>query len=396
MRRSPVRRPPPAGASQSRARRRVPAAAAPSGPRRRAAPRRGTGPGPPGRDARRPGARRHAVAGTRSGRDPGRRPPGAARSPSRRGRTRRCDPTTARSRAMATSSVDSVTRTQNDSTLPRPTRPRSWWSWARPNRSAPWMIIIVAAGTSTPTSTTVVPTRTSSSPSRKRVISASRSAGFRRPWTIPTRSGARSAVSRTASLSAATAPSPSSAPSSMSGTTTNVRCPRAASSRTLLHVPSSWDGRLTPVWIATRPAGGVRRSETSRSAYSTWPSVRGIGVAVISRTCGERPPAFASSAPRWSTPKRCCSSMMTRPRSANETASWMSAWVPTTTSAWPDAIASRALALTSALSEPVSSVTPIPSSASSAPTVSRCWRASRSVGARRAPWRPARAVAARA
>ena len=47
------------------------------------------------------------------------------------------------------------------------------------------MTIIVAAGTSTPTSTTVVPTRTSSSPSRKRVISASRSAGFIRPWTMP-------------------------------------------------------------------------------------------------------------------------------------------------------------------------------------------------------------------
>ena len=90
----------------------------------------------------------------------------------------------------------------------RPTRPRSWWSWASPNRSAPSMTIIVAAGTSTPTSTTVVPTRTSSSPSRKRVISASRSAGLSRPWTIPTRSGSSSAASRTASVSAATAPSP--------------------------------------------------------------------------------------------------------------------------------------------------------------------------------------------
>ena len=39
-------------------------------------------------------------------------------------------------------------------------------------------------------------------------------------------------ASRTASLSAATAPSPSSPLSSMSGTTTNVRCPSAASSRT--------------------------------------------------------------------------------------------------------------------------------------------------------------------
>ena len=44
-----------------------------------------------------------------------------------------------------------------------------------------------------------------------------------------------------------------------------------------------------PVPIASRPDGGVRRFETSRSAYRTWPSVRGIGVAVISSTCGEEP-----------------------------------------------------------------------------------------------------------
>ena len=39
---------------------------------------------------------------------------------------------------------------------PRPTRPRSWWSWERPNRSACSTIITVALGTSTPTSMTVV------------------------------------------------------------------------------------------------------------------------------------------------------------------------------------------------------------------------------------------------
>src|SRR4051812_25893043 len=50
---------------------------------------------------------------------------------------------TAWSRAWATSSVESDTRTQNDSIDPRPTRPRSWCSWASPNRSAPSMTIIV-------------------------------------------------------------------------------------------------------------------------------------------------------------------------------------------------------------------------------------------------------------
>src|SRR5438552_2405014 len=33
--------------------------------------------------------------------------------------------------------------------VPRPTRPRSWWSWASPNRSAPSITIIVASATST-------------------------------------------------------------------------------------------------------------------------------------------------------------------------------------------------------------------------------------------------------
>ena len=170
------------------------------------------------------------------------------------------------------------------------------------------MTIIVASVTSTPTSTTVVPTRTSRSPSRKRAISPSRSAGLRRPWTSPTRSGASSPVSRSNSASAAAAhavstsssmssssskkPSVSSAVASafaaapIRGTTTNVRRPAAASSRTLSHVPSSSSGRRMPVRIGTRPAGAVRRVDTSRSAYRTWPSVRGIGVAVISRTCG--------------------------------------------------------------------------------------------------------------
>ena len=86
---SPVPRRPPDAASHPRARRSVPDAAAPSARRRRAAPRHAPAHGRQGRDARRPGATRRAAAGTRSGRDPARRPPCAARSPSRRGRSRR-------------------------------------------------------------------------------------------------------------------------------------------------------------------------------------------------------------------------------------------------------------------------------------------------------------------
>ena len=110
------------------------------------------------------------------------------------------------------------------------------------------------------------------------------------------------------------------------------RPPRRGRAPTCRRGPS---GRRIPVRIGIRPSGGVRRSETSRSAYRTWPRVRGIGVAVMSRTCGAPPPAFASSAPRCSTPKRCCSSTTASARSANATPSWSSACVPTTTAAWP-------------------------------------------------------------
>ena len=72
---------------------------------------------------------------------------------------------------------------------PRPTRPRSWWSWARPKRSACSITMIVAAGTSTPTSITVVATSIDSRPSAKAAIVASRSALFRRPCSKPDLAG---------------------------------------------------------------------------------------------------------------------------------------------------------------------------------------------------------------
>ena len=253
--------------------------------------------------------------------------------------------------------------------MPRPTRPRSWWSWASPNRSAPWMIIIVAAGTSTPTSTTVVPTRTSSSPSRKRVISASRSAGFSRPWTIPTRSGASSAAQadrlalgrdRAVALVGAFLDQrhDDERPVAERGLLADlVATSRRGRSGACGSRSGSRPGR--PAASAGRRRRGRRRGPGRASAGSASRSSAGRAAS------GRRP--WPRAAPRWSTPKRCCSSMTTRPRSANETASWMSAWVPTTTSAWPDAIASSALALTSALSEPVSSVTPIPSSVEQRP-----------------------------
>src|SRR5206468_12140037 len=56
---------------------------------------------------------------------------------------------------------------------PRPIRPRSWWSWERPKRSACSINISVAFGTSIPTSITVVETRTWISPALKRRMIAS-------------------------------------------------------------------------------------------------------------------------------------------------------------------------------------------------------------------------------
>src|SRR5437660_231213 len=78
---------------------------------------------------------------------------------------------------------------------PRPTRPRNWCSWARPKRSAPSIIITLALGTSTPTSTTAVATRTWISPATKRCMTSSFS--LRRPWMRPSsRSGNTSPLRR--------------------------------------------------------------------------------------------------------------------------------------------------------------------------------------------------------
>ena len=65
-------------------------------------------------------------------------------------------------------------------------RPRSWWSWARPKRSACSTIMRVALGTSTPTSMTVVETRTWVSPRSKRAMASWREAASSRPWTRST------------------------------------------------------------------------------------------------------------------------------------------------------------------------------------------------------------------
>ena len=76
---------------------------------------------------------------------------------------------------------------QVDAFAPRPMRPRSWCSCARPKRSACSITITVAFGTSTPTSTTVVATRISLSWALNRRMTVSFSSPFMRPWTKATR-----------------------------------------------------------------------------------------------------------------------------------------------------------------------------------------------------------------
>ena len=109
--------------------------------------------------------------------------------------------------------------------------------------------------------------------------------------------------------------------------------------------------------------------------------------------------ALSVSAARCSTPKRCCSSTTTMPRSAKETWSSSSAWVPITMPAWPEAMSSRAGVRWALVIDPVSRATVVPSSAPpSMPPAARspssavierwcCW-ASTSVGARSAAWPP--------
>ena len=73
----------------------------------------------------------------------------------------------------------------------------------------------------------------------------------------------------------------------------------------------------TNVLIASRRCGAVAITEKSRMPSSDIASVRGIGVAVSVSTSTSARSRFSCSF--WRTPKRCSSSMMTRPRFLNLT-----------------------------------------------------------------------------
>ena len=116
------------------------------------------------------------------------------------------------------------------------------------------------------------------------------------------------------------------------------------------------------------------------------PSVRGMGVALMTSRCGLC--ALPANRPRCRTPKRCCSSTMARPRFLNSTVSVSTACVPTTKFARPSAIASSAMRFSFAFMPPTSSVTLTPNGSSRSASVAACWRAKISVGASMALCQP--------
>ena len=180
------------------------------------------------------------------------------------------------------------------------------------------------------------------------------------------------------------------------GDTTNARCPASASSRMTSQARSSHLGFSTvgTTIDATfcRSPGISRSSETSRSPKTVMAMVRGMGVAVITSTCGVMPSRPRSRRrSRCRTPNRCCSSMTTSPRSKNSTPSLSSACVPTTIPATPDTASSSAWRFSPTDIEPVSNVTwtSRPASSSKSRIVRACCAARTSVGASRTDCRPA-------
>lgn len=111
-------------------------------------------------------------------------------------------------------------------------------------------------------------------------------------------------------------------------------CPSRISSRRIAAPICFSSYGPTNVRIGCRSSGGVRMVDISRMPVKPISSVRGIGVADMARTstCVRR--CFMASL--CSTPNRCSSSMMIRPRSLNLTSGLSSRWVPITTSTAPE------------------------------------------------------------
>ena len=94
----------------------------------------------------------------------------------------------------------------------------------------------------------------------------------------------------------------------------------------------------TKVLMAKRRAGAVAIIDKSRMPDMAMFKVLGIGVAVRVRISTSARSDLNFSF--WRTPKRCSSSMITKPKSLNCTASLNNLCVPTTMSTLPEAIPS--------------------------------------------------------
>ena len=103
-----------------------------------------------------------------------------------------------------------------------------------------------------------------------------------------------------------------------------------------------------------------------------------MGVAVISSTSHAAP--FAIRASRWSTPKRCSSSIITSPQLWHSTSPTSSACVPKHTEIEPEAKPSRIASRSEAGVEPVSFDHVTPDSSRSGPNPCAYWSTSTSVG----------------
>ncbi len=141
------------------------------------------------------------------------------------------------------------------------------------------------------------------------------------------------------------------------------------------------------VYIGFLPGGSSSITLTSRSPYIVMASVRGMGVAVMTRICGGLV-LFAHSFALCATPKRCCSSMTASPSRENCTVSSMTACVPTSMSISP-AISDWRISLRRLpFTMPVSSSTLTGMSPRNFLIVARCCSARISVGAMMHVWNP--------
>ena len=137
--------------------------------------------------------------------------------------------------------------------------------------------------------------------------------------------------------------------------------------------------RQTKVRMASRSAGGVAMIEISRSPPIAICSVRGMGVAVSVSTSTWVRSSLSRSL--WVTPKRCSSSMTSRPRSLKRTSRDSSRCVPTTTSSLPSASAASVFCCSALLRKRDSTATRTGKSANRSEKVTKCCSASTVVGA---------------